>query len=187
MKCPRCGGQYETRVEPREVDFGGSRKATVQAEFYRCARCGDTFFTMEQADAVRLRASKEIRRREGLLMPEEIAHIRRRFGLSQDLFQKLIGKGKKTVVRWEAGSVFQSRLADKFLRVIRRFPFIMEYLAEAEEVDLPPPPQPIPPLPTQRIEVLHRPVEVPGVQRSRAGEASAWAHHGEPRDLVEAG
>lgn len=136
-ECNRCGSAYELRTESRTVRFGKQREATVDAELFHCPSCGDSFFTLEQADAARLAASKEIRRREGLLMPEEIAAIRKRFGLSQDRFQTLLGKGKKTVVAWESGADFQSRLADKLLRVLRRFPAAVEFLAELEDIDLP--------------------------------------------------
>lgn len=136
-KCSRCEGVYQLVREPHTIKFNGGREATVEVELFRCDACDDSFFTLEQADAARFLASKAVRRKEGLLMPEDITALRQRFGLSQVLLQRLLGKGKKTVVRWESGADFQGKLADKFLRVIRRFPAVMEFLAELEDVELP--------------------------------------------------
>ena len=50
-------------------------------------------------------------------------------GMDGDIkFEKLIGAGPKTVVRWERGSVFQNRTADTLMRVVRDFPEVAAHL-----------------------------------------------------------
>lgn len=135
--CNRCGGLYEKRIAPRTVRFDSRRSALVDAEFYQCSQCGDSYFTLEQADAARRLASEAIRRQEGLLLAGEITALRKGLGMSQDAFQHLLGKGKKTVVRWEAGAVFQSKTADRLMRLIRDVEGAAEYLADLSGIDLP--------------------------------------------------
>jgi HTH-type transcriptional regulator/antitoxin MqsA len=88
-------------------------------------------------DATLRRASEAIRREEGLLMPDEIRGIRHHLGLTQEAFEKLLGVGPKTVVRWEKGTVFQNRSTDSLLRVVRAEPGAVLFLARLRAVNLP--------------------------------------------------
>lgn len=76
------------------------------------------------------RATAVIRAEEGLLAPEEIVELRRKYGLTQAQLERLIGAGEKTVVRWERGTVSQNRTADTLLRVLRDFPDVVAHLAK---------------------------------------------------------
>ena len=74
------------------------------------------------------RAVDQYKRDNGLLSGDEVRELRQALGLSQAKFEKLIGAGPKTVVRWERGSVFQNRTADTLMRVVRDFPEVAAYL-----------------------------------------------------------
>ena len=126
--CYVCGGDAELVSEPRTVTIG-KRSVTIEDRFHRCGACGETFYTGDMADETLRRASTQIRREEGLLMPEEIRQIRRRYGLSQAELERLIGAGPKTVVRWERGTIFQHHTADTLLRVLRDHPEVVAQLA----------------------------------------------------------
>jgi putative zinc finger/helix-turn-helix YgiT family protein len=114
-----------------------SRTVEIEATFNRCENCGDVTWTAEQFDAAQRTASARVRADEGLLAPEEITAIRESLGLSKPALEQLLGTGAKTVVRWERGTVFQSKAADNLLRVIRDVPASREFLAKRAGVVLP--------------------------------------------------
>ena len=65
------------------------------------------------------------REERGLLTPEEIRRLRTDLGLRQQDLEGILGVGPKTVTRWEKGTVFQSAVADKFMRQIWTHPEIL--------------------------------------------------------------
>lgn len=94
--------------------------------------------TPQQAEDGRRLASNEIRRREGLLLSHEIRALRKdQLGLTQPEFEKLLGIGPKTVARWEAGTVFQSKAADNLMRALAAVPDVAPFLAERSGVEIP--------------------------------------------------
>lgn len=115
----------------------GRRSAIVFDEFFRCPECGEEVYLPGQMAATQTRASRAIRKTEGLLQPEEIRALREGLGLTQAQFERLLGVGPKTVVRWEAGTIFQNHATDNLLRVMSRFPEAAAYLAERHGVRLP--------------------------------------------------
>ena len=135
--CYNCDSPLQVATERRPLQMG-DRTAEVEHEFMKCPSCGEEVFTPEQLDRVQRRASDEIRRQEGLLLAGEIRRIREQLGLSQRAFERLLGAGPKTAVRWERGSVFQNRTTDNLIRVVARFPSVAEFLAEKADVRLGP-------------------------------------------------
>ena len=131
--CPLCEERLEPATEEREVSIG-TRSAHVMDRFLRCSGCGEAFYLPGQMDATLRRASEALRQQEGLLSPGEIRTIRTRLGLSQHGFERLLGVGPKTVVRWEKGTVFQNRATDSLLRVVAEFPEVARFLAELHEL-----------------------------------------------------
>ncbi|MGH7574303.1 MAG: type II toxin-antitoxin system MqsA family antitoxin [Longimicrobiales bacterium] len=133
--CYICGASAELVSETRPFRIG-SREANVLQDFMRCPECGEEFLRPEQATENQRRAAQAIRVEEGLLAPERIRAIRERLSLSQEAFEKLLGVGPKTAVRWERGTVFQSRAADSLLRVVEALPEASRLLAELHDVQL---------------------------------------------------
>lgn len=115
--CPICGGSVRHVHEDRTITLG-SRHVEVADEFGRCESCNETFHDPDRSMAVQREAADRIRVEEGLLMPSEIIAIRESLGLTQTTFEKLLGVGVKTVVRWERGTVFQSKGIDSLLRSV---------------------------------------------------------------------
>lgn len=134
--CHTCGSTVELVSREEEVRIG-SRSAMVQDEFYRCEACETEFYAPGQMQATQRRAADQIRRENGLLLPQEILAIREGLGLSQAQFEKLLGVGPKTVVRWERGTVFQNGSTDALLRVVLANRHNAEFLAERHGVALP--------------------------------------------------
>jgi len=71
------------------------------------------------------------------LSPGEIRAIRERLRLTQRAFEKLLGVGPKTAVRWEKGTVFQNRSTDSLLRLVDAQPESARFLARIHDVTLP--------------------------------------------------
>jgi putative zinc finger/helix-turn-helix YgiT family protein len=75
-----------------------------------------------------LRAAAVIRAEDGLLAPDDIVGLRKKYGLTQAQLERLIGAGAKTVVRWERGRVAQNKTADTLLRVLLDHPEVVTEL-----------------------------------------------------------
>lgn len=122
--CPLCGGPAALVEETRSMRMG-DRPVTFVGLFYRCSRCGEEYLNGEMMDDSQRRATAVIRAEDGLLAPDEIVGLRKKYGLTQAELERLIGAGPKTVVRWERGTVAQNRTADTLLRVLLDHPEVV--------------------------------------------------------------
>jgi HTH-type transcriptional regulator / antitoxin MqsA len=120
--CAACGGAIGTDSDPVTVELRGIAVQVDGVEHGRCRTCGEAYFTLDAANAVQLEAARQLRRARGLLTPDEIRAIRASLGLTQAGFERLLGTGPKTVVRWEKGTVFQSATADRLMRLLAARP-----------------------------------------------------------------
>jgi HTH-type transcriptional regulator / antitoxin MqsA len=125
--CSICGGPAVLVEEPHTLKLG-DRPVTFMDQFYRCGRCGEGFFHGEMMDASLRRATAVLRAQDGLLAPDEIVGLRKKYGLTQAELERLIGAGEKTVVRWERGTVAQNKTADTLLRVLLDHPEVVAAL-----------------------------------------------------------
>ena len=130
-----CADHFHVVERVREFPIHGTT-VSVREELFRCAVCGEEEYSFEQAVAAERRASELYREKNGFLQPDEIAALRRRWGLSQARMEDALGVGRKTVARWEAGRVLQSRALDNLLRAIDRFPPVLAFLSEQQGVRL---------------------------------------------------
>lgn len=122
-----CGGHFMLVSESVDVPTRGS-SVSVHHEFYRCNQCGEERLTIGQASSARKAAVEEVRRREKLLSPAEVRAVRERLGFTQELLERRLGFGPKTVVRWETGRVLQSKATDNLLRLLARDPTAIAFL-----------------------------------------------------------
>ncbi|HEX5869822.1 MAG TPA: type II TA system antitoxin MqsA family protein [Longimicrobium sp.] len=125
--CSLCGGPAKL-VEELSTLKMGTRSVTFMDRFYRCGQCDETFFLRGMMDDSLRRATSVIRAEDGLLAPDEIIGLRKKYGLTQAQLERLIGAGEKTVVRWERGSVAQNKTADTLLRVLLDHPEVVAAL-----------------------------------------------------------
>ena len=133
--CPICGGHVDVRTADRDIHVG-KRTAVLPIEAPTCVECNEYFLSTDEMDEVQIRASELIRKEEGLLLPAAIERIRKKLALSQAQFERLLGVGPKTVVRWERGTVFQNSATDNLLRILDAIPEAVAFLAERQCVDL---------------------------------------------------
>jgi putative zinc finger/helix-turn-helix YgiT family protein len=112
----RCGGHF-VRVDDETTVRVSGMSATVPRSIFRCDRCGDQQFTVEQREAVEKQALVVIREANGLLAPREIKALRERLGLTQAQLGELVyGVPKGLIEGWEKGRYLQNREADAVLR-----------------------------------------------------------------------
>lgn len=136
-ECAVCGEPSASPVREERAVSIGRRSAVVEDEHLRCDHCGSEYVTPEQMERTQQRAVAAIRAEEGLLTPEDIVRIRRKYGLSQAQLEALLRTGPKTVVRWERGTVFQSAAADTLLRLLDRDPNVVSTLAQIAGLPVP--------------------------------------------------
>ena len=134
--CYLCGSEMETRLEEKELRVG-NRSAIVSVQLHRCPKCGEEVIHPDEMDSAQREASRLIREKEGLLQPEQVRAIREELGLTQAAFEDLLGVGRKTVVRWERGTVYQSKAIDTLLKLIASDRENARRLARWHQVELP--------------------------------------------------
>ncbi len=119
--CPLCRGHLSrgTVVDTVRV---GRRSVQVESKPLMCDTCGEAFYGPGEVVDDLLEAGNDLRRSMGLLVPTEVRALRLRLGLTQVEFEKLLGVGPKTVVRWERGTVCQNRATDTLLRILAECP-----------------------------------------------------------------
>ena len=119
VRCPVCRS-IETNVisAPRLVTADDATPLEFLDRFTRCGRCGEEFYTREQSLASSRAAATVLREHDGLLSPDRIRAIRESYDLTQAEFEKALGLGPKTVVRWESGTVRQGATANSLLLAI---------------------------------------------------------------------
>lgn len=116
--CPLCDARTRLVTERCHVEADDGTRLSFTDELYECVNCGERFYTQAQSmDSCRNHAAA-LREHEHLLTPADIRGIRGRFDLSQADLEALLGVGAKTVVRWERGTVCQSRAVDLLLRIL---------------------------------------------------------------------
>lgn len=173
VNCHSCGNSAVPISQETELKLGG-RCVSVLDEFMRCTTCEMEFYLPGQMDATQRRAIAKARSEEGLLLPEEIVSIRQELGLSQADFEKLLGVGPKTVVRWEKGTVFQNAATDALLRLVRANRANAELLAAMHGLVLTPPVTPMTPTEGPSYK------DVPLKARTGTGDINQFWRGGQP-------
>lgn len=119
VSCPVCGRrEFSVIREEREIRAHDGTMLPYSAEYSKCVTCGEEFFSQAQSRAASKAAVSAQRAHAAYLTPYEILAIRKKLGVTQEELQNILKLGKKSVVRWEAGTVCQSRAADQLLRQI---------------------------------------------------------------------
>jgi putative zinc finger/helix-turn-helix YgiT family protein len=125
--CRLCDGKLHLITEPVSVRIG-ERAVMVNHTHRKCDKCGEALYTPQELRGLHREAAGVLRAESGLMRPEEIRGLRERLRMTQTELEEIMHAGKKSVVRWESGSVCQSGAADTLLRVFSMFPDIAEVL-----------------------------------------------------------
>ena len=106
LYCPRCEKLVETEVRAtRETYDVRGEQIEIDAQVAYCLACHEQIFH-EGLDGKNLdKVYHEFRRRRGVLTPEEIRDLRKKYGLSQRALGRLLRLGEITIHRYENGSL----------------------------------------------------------------------------------
>jgi putative zinc finger/helix-turn-helix YgiT family protein len=129
--CPRCGLDTDFTMSTRKkiIDVRGLC-IEVETSCLNCLACGEAFEDPAEAQETLQRAYREYRRRNRMMQPEEIRHLRKLYGLTQRELAGLLGWGLVTLSRYENGAL-QDTAHDKILRLITE-PHNLLRLVESE-------------------------------------------------------
>jgi len=129
--CGECGGRVAQSFEAISVDLRGETISVDGIDHGRCTQCGEVYLDLDSTERLQQETVRRLRKARGLLTPAEIRDLRTSLGLSQARFEKLLGTGPKTVVRWEKGTVFQSVTADKLMRLLLAKPELATLVSDS--------------------------------------------------------
>jgi putative zinc finger/helix-turn-helix YgiT family protein len=104
--CSACEKEQLFQTINKNASFN-VRNVLVSAiiEIRLCSVCGNELFDEELEQKNEKIVFSSYRHMMNLLNPEEIKAIRDKYGLSQQLFSRLLGFGDKTIARYESGSI----------------------------------------------------------------------------------
>ena len=132
--CPICGeGTIKVERKPETFKYKG-QVLTLELTIYSCDVCGEAFFDNEEMKKQQKTIKDFQRKVDGLLTSEEIKRIREKYGLSQRELARILGIAEKSIAKYEAGFVAQSKAMDNLLRVIGEFPNVLQYLKQLNQV-----------------------------------------------------
>jgi putative zinc finger/helix-turn-helix YgiT family protein len=122
--CSVCGARG-VEMSRAPLDVGPERHPMVVHpgfEYEHCTVCGEDLIPADRLDELFREAVASERACYRLLDSRAIRRMRLELGLTQERLEGLLGVSPKTVTRWEAGTVRQSRMADNFLRLLGTHP-----------------------------------------------------------------
>lgn len=129
IRCVECGAR---EVRPARVshDLKKAHDGRLHAlrvanlPVTKCAKCGEIYFGAEADTQI----SAALRKKIGLLPPEQIRAERQALDLRQKDLADALGTAMETISRWESGGLIQSRAMDNLLRLYFRLPQVREAL-----------------------------------------------------------
>jgi len=126
--CPGCEDYRAVRTETRNETYTvRGEKITVPVEAQICCECGETIGSDDRDQAILDAVYVEYRRRKGLLSPDRIKAIRKRYHLSQKALATLLGMSEATINRYEQGGL-QNQAHDTAIRACERPDMIRDLL-----------------------------------------------------------
>ena len=134
VPCPACRSD-DLEVTRRDGSVSGGM-VSFPDELTRCTACGEEFYTYEQSMASSRAYATAIREAEQFPSPDAIRQTRLALRMTQQQFERALGVGKKTVVRWERGTVPPSGAAGGMLWLAARHPEVFLEYARMRNPDL---------------------------------------------------
>jgi putative zinc finger/helix-turn-helix YgiT family protein len=115
--CPNCEKQTELELIQKVEDIKVRGEVIkVEVRYYKCKNCGEEFEDPRSGEDPLDKAYREYRRRHGMMQPKEILESRKKFGLTQNEMNRLLGWGGATLSRYENGAL-QDETHEKALRL----------------------------------------------------------------------
>lgn len=120
--CPVCNKDVHTDVieKPATYTFKGET-FKVSEKVRICSVCGNELIDEKMDNELMSELSEKYMERKGLSF-EDIQSIRKQYGLSMDLFSKVLGWSKATIVRYESGKFIPDPSHMAVLRQLKEHP-----------------------------------------------------------------
>lgn len=116
--CGICEAYHDVTMthENREYEILKT-KVMATITILRCQNCGEEVYDRTNEISNDMLLFDTYKRVYGLLTSHDIMTIRKKYGLSQESFAKILGLGLKTITRYENGAI-QDRTHDNLLRLV---------------------------------------------------------------------
>lgn len=116
--CDNCQAMCEVKEKNITKEFNVKGVlVTATIHILICAECNKEVWDENIEKENEIIVFSEYRKKMHLLFPEDIKAIRKKYGLSQASFSKLLGFGEKTITRYENGSI-QDICHDNLIRLM---------------------------------------------------------------------
>ena len=134
MHCAQCGKPGLTfRRRPEVFEYKGTKLKIEDYGVFSCPTCGEEYLD----DPLIMETESQIRnwqrQVDGLLTTDEIKTLRRKIGVTQAEFSRVLGGGPKSFAKYETGVVNQSEAMDQLLRLVRDVPGVWANLKRQAE------------------------------------------------------
>ncbi len=104
--CENCYDFVEYEIVRREETYNvRGDEITITAEVPVCKRCGAELSDIHLENKKLRKAYRIYAKRHGLVTPEQIKEIRKKYGLNQELFARILGISRPRLARYENGSL----------------------------------------------------------------------------------
>ena len=128
--CPVCeSGALQPHRYSDTFQHQGKNLVVDDLEGYLCPECGADPVFEDQIRRNHVRISDARREADGLLTGKQIRRLREHLGLRQRDASALFGGGANAFSKYERGEVIQSVAMDRLLRLVGRYPALLQELA----------------------------------------------------------
>ena len=118
LDCPLCGATgIETSITPYTFEYGSgdaAAKLNVDVPVRHCYAC-EIEYLDEEGERIKHEA---ICRHLGVLSPNEIRRIRKKYSHTRMSFAEVTGLAEASLNRWENGLSIQTHANDRYLRLL---------------------------------------------------------------------
>lgn len=103
--CPECNEWVEYNIKSGIIKDYKGKEVNVEEKIAYCNTCRNELFVEEIEEENLKRLYDEYRKVAGIVSPEDIIKLRKKYGLSQRELGNILGWGKMTVNRYERGAL----------------------------------------------------------------------------------
>jgi putative zinc finger/helix-turn-helix YgiT family protein len=120
-ECPICERRRNLEYGERsEIVKIRGEEIPVKVNAYYCTEGDHYFYDLQDEEDKYQTAYREFRQRKGMLQPDDIRHLREKYGLSQRAFAKLLGCSPITIQRYETGAL-QDDVHNNLLLILKDY------------------------------------------------------------------
>lgn len=135
MRCTECGSEMNEVTGAFTEEYRGESITVENVHRFECTSCDESTWPVDGLDTLWDGQTAEYARRHEMLRPADIKALRKKLGMTQKAFERMLGVSSPTCSRWENNSLQQSRGVDLLMHVAREVPGAADYLRDFAERD----------------------------------------------------